>query len=132
MQAKVTSVRQNEGVVEICLSAGEVPLTMVALEGALDVHNGAVVEVGWQASHVVLSTSPNSDTTICNTIPCRIKSLKMGEIIATATLSSSLGEFESIVTARSAKRLNLSQGSNVYALIKATNVYLEGIVTSHL
>jgi len=78
-------------------------------------------------SEVMISTSAPCDISISNRIESTITNVKKGEILCEVELEFGRQKLVSIITIESAERLDLKVGNKAYALIKATEVYLEDI-----
>jgi molybdopterin-binding protein len=64
-------------------------------------------------------------TSIRNRLPGTITNIVSGDVVSEIVIQTEAGEVTSIITTGSVKRMNLKQGDNVFATIKATEVSIE-------
>lgn len=58
-----------------------------------------------------------------NQLPATVKEIRLGNVMAEVVMELSGGqEFVAAITRRSVERMNLAEGDNVFALVKATEV----------
>ncbi|AQW81571.1 TOBE domain-containing protein [Campylobacter pinnipediorum] len=86
------------------------------------------VKLGFKSSNVSISTNKLENFSIKNEIYCKIIDLQIGEILSVILLRYKDIEFESIITSKSAKRLNLKLNDMVFAYIKSTSIYISEIL----
>lgn len=126
MIASVKSVKSVKGAsfYELGSACGEIKMLSVLSDEALE--RGDRVRLGVKSSDVVIAVSRVCDISISNCLECEIKELYVGDILATVTLRlSDESLLESIITANSAKVLNLKEKMRVYALLKATSFFIK-------
>jgi len=64
-------------------------------------------------------------TSIRNRLAGTITNIVSGGVVSEVVIRTAAGEVTSIITTGSVKRMNLKQGDNVFAIIKATEVSVE-------
>ena len=64
-------------------------------------------------------------TSIRNRLGGTITNIVSGDVVSEIVIRTAAGEVTSIITTGSVKRMNLKQGDNVFAIIKATEVSVE-------
>jgi molybdopterin-binding protein len=64
-------------------------------------------------------------TSIRNRLPGTIINIVSGDVVSEIVIQTKAGEVTSIITTGSVNRMNLRQGDNVFATIKATEVSIE-------
>ncbi|BCX78913.1 molybdopterin-binding protein [Campylobacter sp. 19-13652] len=126
MLATVKSVKSTKGAsfYELIGANAKLKMLIIGDNGALIPNERIRISV--KSSDVAVALSPICDISISNCLKCEVVGLNVGEILATVTLrldDESL--IESIITASSARGLNLSIGLRVYALIKATSLFVK-------
>jgi len=125
------------GVITAIQRAGHVALADVEVAGnimsallienpvnAVSLKPGTVVQVLFQETEVSLAKQLAGIISLRNRLMTCVKRLDMGEVLTRTTLDYRGHEVISIITTRSAKRLSLTVGDEVEALIKANEVTL--------
>lgn len=64
-------------------------------------------------------------TSIRNRLAGTVTNIVSGDVVSEIVIRTAAGEVTSIITTGSVKRMNLKQGDNVFAIIKATEVSVE-------
>ena len=64
-------------------------------------------------------------TSIRNRLAGTITNIVSGDVVSEIVIGTAAGEITSIITTGSVRRMNLKQGDNVFAIIKATEVSVE-------
>jgi len=64
-------------------------------------------------------------TSIRNRLPGRIEKIVSDQVMSEIVIRTAAGEVTSIITTGSVKRMQLKEGDNVFAIIKATEVSVE-------
>jgi molybdopterin-binding protein len=64
-------------------------------------------------------------TSIRNRLPGRIEKIVSDQVVSEIVIRTAAGEVTSIITTGSVKRMQLKEGDNVFAVIKATEVSVE-------
>ena len=85
---------------------------------------GNSVKIYFKETEVIISKDINPNISIQNRIPCRIKSLKIGELLGQINLIYNEIEIKSIITKNACKQLDLKENDEVLALIKTNEVSL--------
>ncbi|AQW84767.1 TOBE domain-containing protein [Campylobacter pinnipediorum] len=105
----------------------DLSLSMLSL-GNVSLKPKDKVKLGFKSSNVSISTNKLENFSIKNEIYCKIIDLQIGEILSVILLRYKDIEFESIITSKSAKRLNLKLNDMVFAYIKSTSIYISEIL----
>jgi molybdopterin-binding protein len=87
---------------------------------------GSRVNVLFKESEVALSKELSGEMSFSNRFPATIKAINPGCILAEISLQCRAGRLASIITMKSAKRLELTENTEVTVLIKASQLSLEG------
>jgi molybdate transport system regulatory protein len=92
----------------------------------LGLKQGDAVTVLVKATEVMLakSSSTYEELTTRNQIPGKVTAVETGSVMAEVQIQIEGGELVAAVTKHSVERLGLSQGDDVIALVKATEVML--------
>jgi molybdopterin-binding protein len=64
-------------------------------------------------------------TSIRNRLPGRIEKIVSDRVVSEVTIQTAAGHVTSIITTGSVQRMNLKEGDQVFAIIKATEVSVE-------
>lgn len=64
-------------------------------------------------------------TSIRNRLPGKIEKIISDNVVSEIVIRTAAGEVTSIITTGSVKRMQLKEGDNVFAVIKATEVSVE-------
>jgi molybdopterin-binding protein len=64
-------------------------------------------------------------TSIRNRLPGRIEKIVSDNVVSEIVIQTAAGEVTSIITTGSVKRMQLKEGDNIFAVIKATEVSVE-------
>ena len=64
-------------------------------------------------------------TSIRNRLPGTIEKIVSDKVVSEVVIQTAAGTVTSIITTGSLERMNLKQGDNVFAVIKATEVSIE-------
>ena len=64
-------------------------------------------------------------TSIRNRLPGTIQKIVSDKVVSEVTIQTEAGIVTSIITTGSVERMNLKEGDNVFAIIKATEVSVE-------
>ena len=64
-------------------------------------------------------------TSIRNRLPGTIEKIVSDKVVSEVLVRTAAGNVTSIITTGSVERMNLKQGDNVFAIIKATEVSIE-------
>jgi len=64
-------------------------------------------------------------TSMRNRLPGRIEKIVSDHVVSESVIRTAAGEVTSIITTGSVKRMQLKEGDNVFAIIKATEVSVE-------
>jgi molybdopterin-binding protein len=64
-------------------------------------------------------------TSIRNRLPGTIQKIVSDKVVSEVTIQTAAGIVTSIITTGSVERMNLKEGDNVFAVVKATSVSVE-------
>jgi len=123
----ITSIVQNGDLHFVQMKRGEFRLSALTLELPSDFREGTEVFVLFKETEVILAREPLGDLSLQNRLGGEILSIEIGKILAKAVLAVAGGTVTAIITADSAKRMDLRPGDRVIGLIKATEVSFERI-----
>lgn len=82
------------------------------------------VEVLFKATEVVISTESNQNISLQNQFNCQITEIKQGELLSDLTLNFGELPLHSIITTQSVKKLNLTVGQSITAMVKTNEIMI--------
>jgi len=121
-KATVTEIRQSDSLHIVTFDFAGVPLSMMSLELGSEVCVGAEVILTIKSTYIALAKSFEGLVSYTNLIPATIQSIRHGELLSSVTLLAHNYALESIITAGSAKRMDLREGESVTLLVKASEL----------
>jgi molybdate transport system regulatory protein len=128
LSGTVTEVRPGEvmATVKVRLSGGQDLTAAITLEAVeqLGLEPGSPVTALVKATEVALSATPVEGLSIRNQVRGAVVRLEIGQVMATVRIAVEGGELTAAITKDAAEDLGLFVGSDVVALIKATEVSL--------
>jgi len=103
-------------------------LSMMSLDLNEDIKVGVKVRLVVKPTHVVLAKDFVGEVSYSNQLESTITSCEEGELLASIQLKVFDTHLESIITAKSSKRMNLKVGDRVTAFIKASELSIVEVV----
>ncbi len=101
---------------------------MMSLELKDEVKVGKRVILGIKPTTVAIAKDFSGDISYSNQIESTIQSIEIGKLLCSIKLISKETTFESIITSKSAKRLDLKENDNVTAFIKASEISISKVL----
>ncbi len=98
--------------------------SIIIQNGAESYAEGDTVTLHFKETEVSIATRKLDEISLQNQITGTIKSLKRDQLLCRVELDTRLGAIASIITAASADRLGLKEGSEAVAMIKTNEVML--------
>lgn len=127
ISAKVTKIQENQGVYLLELLCSNYNLSMMSLSLNKNIKVNTIVNLNIQAVNVAIAKDTCKDISYSNQVKCTITSCEYCEILCSFELSFNDIIIESVITAKSAKRLDLKKNDKVVALIKASHISIQSI-----
>jgi molybdopterin-binding protein len=103
-------------------------LKMMSLELDKEIQERSQVILTTKATNIAIAKECNCMLSYSNQLPVKIDSLEMGELLCSLKLTFEDTILESIITADSAKRMDLKSGDSLTALIKASDLSIEEVI----
>lgn len=103
-------------------------LTMMSLDLHSNIKIGIKVYLNFKPTHVAIAKDFTGIVSYSNQIKTIIEDIDNGKLLSSIKLSISDTIIESIITAQSSKKMDLKVGDSVIALIKASEISIQGIV----
>lgn len=120
------STVDNLNIIEFDLNGSK--LSMMSLELPESVKIGTTAKLTCKATHVAVGKDISGELSYSNRLTCKVESMDMGELLCALRLKLSNGTIiESIITKKSALRMNLKSDDVLVALIKASELSIEEI-----
>lgn len=103
-------------------------LTMMSLELKAEVEVGKKALLGIKPTTVAIAKNFSGDISYSNQIKSTIEDIEIGQLLCSIKLFSNNTSFESIITSKSAKKLDLKKGDEVTAFIKASEISISKVL----
>jgi molybdopterin-binding protein len=128
IKARIVKIENLENLNIVSFSFFDTTLTMMSLELKEEVQEGKEVLLNIKATTVAIAKNLSGEISYSNQIDTQILSIDMGELLCSICLQKEDIKFESIITAKSAKRLNIQNNDKVTALIKASEISIAEVL----
>lgn len=103
-------------------------INMISLYSDDAIQDGVDIFIGIKPLDIAISLSPLECSSITNCIACKIIDIKMDQVLCSLKLDFGINaQLESVISAFSARKLNLKKGCDVYAIFKATSVFIRAV-----
>ena len=103
-------------------------LTMMSLELKENIKVGKKVSLEMKPTTVAIGKEFSGEISYSNQIESIIESIDLGELLCSINLKVKDSTLESIITAKSAYRLNLQKGDKVTAIVKASEISISEVL----
>jgi molybdate transport system regulatory protein len=123
----ITAIEFNDHLSLVDVAVGEDAFTAMLMEtpqNAPYLRAGNTVDVLFKATEVSLAKNLSGRISLRNRIKGTVKQIRRGDILCEVTLDYQGRRVTSIVTTRAVQRLELQEGDEVEALVKANEVSL--------
>jgi len=127
--AKVSSIQESNNITIVSFEAGETNLKMMSLSLNTNIKVGTKVKLGVKASSIALCKNLSGMISISNKLDCSVASIREGDLLCSIKLSFNETTLESITTKDSALNMEIKQGENIIALIKASELSILEILS---
>ncbi len=127
--ATVLEIQSVQNLTLVSFSTAAQSLKMMALELPEKVQNGSSVMLTCKATNIAIAKNSDTMLSFSNQLHVTIKDIEKGELLCSLTLVFEENTLESIITADSAKRMNLQEGESVTALIKSSDLSITEVLS---
>lgn len=122
LKATVTNLKKFDGVSEIEFETPHHKLSMVALEINDDLKTGSKLILQAKATNIALATQIEEFISISNQLHVNVVEVEYGEILCSVKLQFEDTLLESIISKKSASKMDIKVGNTLIALIKASDL----------
>jgi len=120
--ATVLAIQNVENLTQVTFATVADELKMMALELPQNIARNTQITLTCKATNIAIAKASDSMLSFSNQLRVTIKAIEMGELLCSLELSYEDTQLESIITADSAKRMQLTVGEPVAALIKSSDL----------
>lgn len=127
LRGRITAIESNDHLSLVDVIVGKDTFTAMLLEtpqNAPYLKAGSTVDVLFKATEVSLAKNLSGRISLRNCISGTVRQIRRGDILCEVVLDYQGQAITSIVTTRAVKRLELQEGDEVEALVKANEVSL--------
>ena len=128
LEATVSKIDSLENLTIVQFDFLGITLSMMSL-GLSNIKVGTKVILNINASHIAIAKDLKGEISLSNKLECTIEKLDKGELLSSLTLKIKDIKITSIITTNSVNRMNLSQNDKVTALIKASELSIQKVIT---
>ena len=122
LNASVASIQSTENLSIVSFKVQAQEMSMVSLGLNIPIKLDSQVVLGFKANSVALAKEFSGVISTSNQLKCIVKSIRNGELLSSIKLSVSDEIIESVITYKSALKMNLQVGDEVIALVKANEL----------
>jgi molybdate transport system regulatory protein len=129
----ITTIESNDHLSLVDVLAGQDTFTAMLLEtprSAPHLKVGNTVAVLFKETEVSLAKNLSGQLSLRNRIRATVRQIRRGDILCEVVLDRNGQTLTSIITTRAVKRLELKEGDEVEALVKANEVSLAEVENS--
>ena len=128
LEATVSKIDSLENLTIVQFDFLGITLSMMSL-GLSNIKVGTKVILNINASHIAIAKDLKGEISLSNKLECTIEKLDKGKLLSSLTLRIKDTKITSIITTNSVNRMNLCQNDNVTALIKASELSIQKVIT---
>ncbi len=127
LYGKISKIISHEGISLVNIETDQAVLGTVLIdtpESCTYLEIGKKITVAFKETEVAIGLKNIGTISMANQIPCKIEKITEGKILSKISLTCKGAKISSIITSNSSKRLNLNNGLEVIALVKANEISL--------
>lgn len=128
LEATVSKIDSLENLTIVQFDFLGITLSMMSL-GLSNIKVGTKVILNINASHIAIAKDLKGEISLSNKLECIIEKLDKGKLLSSLTLRIKDTKITSIITTNSVNRMNLCQNDKVIALIKASELSIQKVIT---
>lgn len=122
LKARVTEMQSMDNLTIVAFESHGDFMQMISLGLNTPLKIGSRVVLGAKASSIALATNLSTTISISNQLRCVVDALNQGEFLCSVKLRFNNTIIESVITMKSALKMDLKVGDSVIALIKASEL----------
>ena len=120
--ATVVTIQNVQNLTQVTFATAADELKMMGLELPQNIQQNTQVILTCKATNIAIAKESNTMLSFSNQLCVTVKAIEMGELLCSLLLAYEDTLLESIITADSAKRMQLKEGESVTALIKSSDL----------
>lgn len=120
--ARVSAIKSLDNLNIVEFDFNDTKLKMMSLDLQKDILVGKKVELLVKPSNIIISKKAVEDISLSNQTLAKITKITSGELLSHINLKVGDTNLESIITKDSCERLKLQEDSEVFVLIKASDI----------
>jgi len=122
IEASVTEIQSMDNLTLVAFESQGNAMQMMSLGLNTPLQIGSRVVLGAKASSIAIATDLSTTISISNQLKCVVDSLNQGEFLCSVKLRFNNTIIESVITMKSALKMDIKIGDSVIALIKASEL----------
>ncbi|WP_373073027.1 molybdopterin-binding protein [Sulfurimonas sp.] len=126
--AKVSSIENCDSLHIVKFECNSQTLSMMSLDIDSRIKTGTKVRLVVKPSHVAIAKNFSGEVSYSNILKVKVMSCENGQLLSSVKLKYFDTTLESIITVTSSKRLDLKEGDEVLAFIKASELSIGEIL----
>ncbi len=128
ISATVVTIQNVQNLTQVTFATAAGELKMMGLELPQDIKQNTQVILTCKATNIAIAKRSDTMLSFSNQLRVTIKAIEMGELLCSLLLAYDETLLESIITADSARRMQLQVGESVTALIKSSDLSIAEVL----
>ena len=129
ISATVVSIQNVQNLTQVTFATATSELKMMGLELPQNIKQNTQVILTCKATNIAIAKTSDNMLSFSTQLPVTIQVIEMGELLCSLLLRYDTTVLESIITADSAKRMQLKVGDTVTALIKSSDLSITEVLS---
>ena len=129
ISATVVTIQNVQNLTQVTFATATDELKMMGLELPQNIKQNTEVILTCKATNIAIAKRSDTMLSFSNQLRVTIKAIEMGELLCSLLLTYGDTLLESIITADSAKRMQLQVGESVTALIKSSDLSIAEVLS---
>lgn len=128
ISATVVTIQNVQNLTQVTFATAAGELKMMGLELPQNIKQNTQVILTCKATNIAIAKRSDTMLSFSNQLRVTIKAIEMGELLCSLLLAYDETLLESIITADSARRMQLQVGESVTALIKSSDLSIAEVL----
>ncbi len=128
ISATVVTIQNVQNLTQVTFATAAGELKMMGLELPQNIKQNTQVILTCKATNIAIAKRSDTMLSFSNQLCVTIKAIEMGELLCSLLLAYNETLLESIITADSARRMQLQVGESVTALIKSSDLSIAEVL----